>query len=218
MRVRSVNGVLALLAFTTGATDATAFERLGHAFASVITGNLVLVAVGAAQGNTRLTLLSASALVAYGLGVLAAAPRLGPEQPPQNRVSPEMIVALLAALGLLIGVTVAWELAGGHPGSALQVVLLAGSAGAMGIQSTAIRRLGAVSTTYLTSTYVGLLEAVAGRDWSPVHLRSLAILLAALAGAGAATPLLLHAPRLAALPVIVPLAAAIGLAIRSGRR
>ena len=34
---------LILLAMATGATDATAFERLGHTFASVITGNLVLI-------------------------------------------------------------------------------------------------------------------------------------------------------------------------------
>lgn len=82
----------------------------------------------------------------------------------------------------------------------MRVVLLALAAAAMGTQSTAVRRLGDASTTYLTSTLTGLVEAVAARRWSAAESRSLAIIAAALAGAAAGAALALDARP--ALPVL----------------
>ena len=67
--------LLILLAVTAGATDATAFIRLGHVFASVITGNLVVLGLSAARADGHLALFAGCALAGYALGVILAAPR-----------------------------------------------------------------------------------------------------------------------------------------------
>jgi uncharacterized membrane protein YoaK (UPF0700 family) len=173
----------------TGATDATAFERLGHVFASVITGNLILLGASAVKGDGQLALFAGCGLLGYGVGVVLAAPR--GEQP--DRVwPPGASLALGFDLTLLIAFTVGWELIGERPGRAVQAVLLMIVAAAMGVQSTAVRRLGPISTTYLTSTLTDLLEALRRRQWADAHARSIGILGAALCGAAAATALVLN--------------------------
>jgi uncharacterized membrane protein YoaK (UPF0700 family) len=205
MTLRSRDVLVILLALTTGATDASAFERLGNAFASVITGNLVLLGVGAAGGDGRLALFSGCALLGYAAGVFASAPRekATTGEPPVWPLG--ATVVLIADLVLLAIVSLGWELSGGRPGRTAQLLLLAVAAAAMGMQSTAVRRLGPMSTTYLTSTFIGLFEALAERRWSGEESRSAAILAAALAGAAAATALILHAPRLLPALVLGPL-------------
>lgn len=205
MTLRSRDGLVILLALTTGATDATAFERLGNAFASVITGNLVLLGVGAAKGDGRLALFSGAALAGYAVGVFASAPRHQEETRQRDSWPRASTVALIADLALLVAVSVGWELSGGRPGKTAQLLMLATAAGAMGIQSTAVRRLGPMSTTYLTSTFIGVFEALAARRWSADESRSVAILAVALAGAAGATALILTAPRLLPALVLAPL-------------
>lgn len=202
--LRSHDALVVLLAVTTGATDAAAFERLGHAFASVITGNLVLVGVGAARGDGLLALFSGCALIGYAVGVLAAAPRRGETKQHGDRWPKAARSALVADLALLASFALVWELVRPHPGTGMQLLLLLLAAAAMGVQSTAIRRLGPISTTYLTSTFVGIFEALAARSWSREHGRSVAILVAALVGAAAATALLLYARRLLPLLQLLP--------------
>lgn len=206
--VRLRDGLLVLLAVTTGATDATAFERLGNVFASVITGNLVLLGMSAVRPDGRLALFSGCALAGYGAGVLIAAPRRRTPENGDRPLWPRAATAALAGdLAVLIGFAVVWETAGAHPARGVQVVLLVLCAVAMGIQSTAVRRLGQMSTTYLTSTLTGLLEAIVTRRWPPGQGRSLGILLAAIVGAAAGVALVLHArpwlPALQLTPVIV---------------
>lgn len=180
------DGLLVLLAVTTGATDATAFERLGHVFASVITGNLVLLGISAVQPDGRLALFSGAALAGYGAGVLLAAPRRRAPEAKEPPLWPAAATTALAGdLVVLVVFGVFWEIDGRHPGRGAQVGLLVLCAVAMGIQSTAVRRMGQVSTTYLTSTLTGLLEAVVSRRWVPEHGRSLGIVIAAVAGAAA---------------------------------
>jgi uncharacterized membrane protein YoaK (UPF0700 family) len=198
--------LLITLGIVTGATDASAFERLGHVFASVITGNLILLGVSAAQGDGTLALFAGCALGAYAAGVVLAAPR--EDQP--DRVWPAGATHALAFdLALLIAFAVAWELTCDAPTRGAQVLLVVLAAGAMGVQSTAVRRLGQMSTTYLTSTLVGVLEALRRRQWSADHARSVGILLAALCGAAAATVLILHALRWVPVLQIVPLMAVV---------
>jgi uncharacterized membrane protein YoaK (UPF0700 family) len=200
--------LLVLLAVTTGATDATAFERLGHVFASVITGNLVLLGISAVHADGDLALFSACALAGYAAGVLLAAPRRRESIATDAPVWPVSATAALSfQLALLLAFGVLWELDGHHPARAMQIVLLVTCAAAMGVQSTAVRRLGQMSTTYLTSTLTGLLEAVVVRRWVPGHGRSLGILLAAVVGAAAAVALITYAkpwlPALQLLPVAI---------------
>ena len=61
------------LGVTTGATDATGFERLGHVFAGVVTGNLVLFGIGGVRRDGSLVLSAGCAVVGFLLGVLVAA-------------------------------------------------------------------------------------------------------------------------------------------------
>ncbi len=197
---RSRDLLLVLLAVTAGATDATAFIRLGHVFASVITGNLVVLSLSAARADGDLALFAGSALGGYALGVLLAAPRR-PDNHAGRPVWPaSTTIALGAELVLLIAFAVVWEIDGHAPARASQIVMLVLCASAMGVQSTAVRRVGEVSTTYLTSTLTGLLEALTARRWGRGEARSLAILLALACGAAAAAALISHA--LAWLPTV----------------
>ena len=116
MTLRSRDGLVTLLALTTGAVDATAFERLGNAFASVITGNLVLLGVGGARGDGRLALFSGCALAGYAVGVFASAPRRHEGAGQRYTWLRASTVALIADLVLLVAVSVGWELTGGRPG------------------------------------------------------------------------------------------------------
>lgn len=201
--LRSRDRLLLLLALATGATDAAAFERLGHVFASVITGNLVLLGVSAVDGEHRLTLLAGCALAGYAAGVLAGAPR-HKQAPPEGGWPRGATLALSGELFVLVLFALGWELAGRHPDEGWQAVLVVVAGGAMGIQSTAVRRLGQVSTTYLTSTLTGLLEELRAWRRSEGQLRSLAILASALGGAAAGTALVLYARGLLPLLQLVP--------------
>jgi uncharacterized membrane protein YoaK (UPF0700 family) len=204
------DGLVVLLALTTGAIDATAFERLGNVFASVITGNLVLLGIGAARPDGRAALFAAAALVAYAAGVLVAAPRRGqPEDAASGPWPGAARAALTLDLMLLVALSVGWELSAGRPGEAGELLLLAAAACAMGLQSAAVRRVGPMSTTYLTSTFIGVWEAVAARRWSADENRSVAILAIAVVGAAGATLLILNAPRLLPALILAPLVAVV---------
>jgi uncharacterized membrane protein YoaK (UPF0700 family) len=212
------DGLLVLLAVTTGATDATAFERLGHVFASVITGNLVLLGISAVQPDGRLALFSGAALAGYAAGVLLAAPRRRVSEATDPPVWPAgATMALAGDLALLVAFGVFWEIDSGHPGRGAQVAMLVLCAAAMGIQSTAVRRMGQISTTYLTSTLTGLLEAVISRRWVPEHGRSVGILLAAVAGAAAGLAVDSHGRGWLPAVQLTPLAVVVLVARRASR-
>jgi uncharacterized membrane protein YoaK (UPF0700 family) len=200
------DALVVLLTVTTGATDATAFIALGHAFASVITGNLVLLGISAARTDGHLALTAGTALGAYALGVILAAPRRVEHDDGPRRVWPASTTAALGAdLALLTAFTVAWEIDGRAPGRGAQLVMTVFVASAMGVQSTAVRRLGSISTTYLTSTFVGVFEAVVARRWGEDQTRSALILLALAGGAAAAAALISHARSWLPVAQLLPL-------------
>jgi uncharacterized membrane protein YoaK (UPF0700 family) len=206
--LRPRDTLLILLALATGATNAAAFEQLGHVFASVITGNLVLLGVGVVAGDHHLTLFAGCALAGYSIGVLLGAPRRK-QTPPETGWPRGARAALATELLLLVVFAIGWELACTHPSEAWHVSLVTVAAAAMGVQSTAVRRFGQISTTYLTSTLTALLEDLRARRRSPEQLRSVGILAMALVGAGAATALVLHAPRVVPVLALVPVAVVI---------
>jgi uncharacterized membrane protein YoaK (UPF0700 family) len=208
--------LLIALALVTGATDATAFERLGHVFASVITGNLVLIGISAVQGDGTAALLAGTALAAYAAGVSLTAPSRHSSAGPAP-LWPAAATVRLGAEGALLAVFAGgWELAPAHPGTSTQALLLAAAAGAMGMQSTAVRRLGQISTTYLTSTLTGVFESLARLRWPAGQGRSVGILCSALAGAAAGTEIVASArawlPALQLIPLVLVVLAARGLA------
>ena len=204
---RFKDSLVFLLAVTTGATDATAFERLGHVFASAITGNLVLVGVGGARPAGRLALFAGCALGGSVLGVLLAAPRRAQDSSNRRFWPRSTNLSLGAELLLLIAFAVAWEIDGYTPARAAQLAMLALCATAMGVQSSALRRMGQISTTYLTSALTGVVESIKARRWTPTQARGLGTMLFALGGAAAATAVIgqAHAwlPLLQLLPLTI---------------
>jgi uncharacterized membrane protein YoaK (UPF0700 family) len=198
--VAVITALAAVLTLATGATDVVSFIRLGGVFASVMTGNLVLLGLAIGRSGA----LAAHAVVAfagYAAGV-AAGTRLmraaGSSGPP-NR-APR--AALLMELVLLAGFAVGWELTGAAPHGGAQLVLLAVAATAMGIQSAAARGLGPqVATTFLTGTVTSVVMAwvTPGRR-SKMEWRDVLVLVALVAGAAAGALVIANAA--AALPAI----------------
>jgi uncharacterized membrane protein YoaK (UPF0700 family) len=196
-----------VLAVGAGAVDAACFARLGQVFAGVMTGNLTLLGLAAANTSGSLAAHVVVALVSYvagtALGSLVAASVVVPRWRPVTAV-------LLIELAALTGFTVGWVLTGSRPAGAAQFGLLALGTLAMGLQAAGVRSSGTkLSTTYLTGTLTTAVADLATGGQSHPHTRwSLAVLVAHVAGAATAGGLLLVVP--AAVPA-VPVAALLGV-------
>ena len=214
--------LVVLLTVTTGGVDATVFLHLGHVFASVITGTLVLLGVAAGTHDGTLAEHCAVALASYVVGVAVGAPlsarRTGRWLARWRGRHSSAVIAhreiwpswLTVALGLefcvLVVFCAGWELARGHPSATGQLLLLAGAAIAMGIQSATVRHLGEISTTYLTGTMTGVVSAlVTGRKPQGLE-RSLGIFAAVIVGACASALVTAYVPGLLPVVLLVPLA------------
>ncbi|WGX96002.1 YoaK family protein [Nocardioides sp. L-11A] len=153
-----------LLCLTSGSLDAISFLALGEVFASVMTGNVVFSGIALVSGDGAVLLACALALCSYVAGVvvgsrLAASP--GAEVEGQHW-PPGVTRALRCQLGLMLLLCLGWVLADPAAHDEARLALLAGSAGAMGIQGAAVRRLGVtVSTTYMTGALTTVIESVA---------------------------------------------------------
>ena len=219
---RAATEILAIiLTLTTGAVDATCVLHLGHVFGSVITGNLVLIGVSVARPVSALA-AAAVALASYAAGVLIAAPiaceRDREHDDDTGRWPGRVIVCLGLEFCVLAAFSAGWLAAGGRPGPDASRALLAVAAAGMGMQSAAIRRLGTMSTTYLTSTLTAVLAGIGSGSPPEGWQRSVAILAALPVGAviGAVTGA--NAPGLVPLVVLGPLAAVAGAAFVLRRR
>lgn len=213
---------LLALAFGSGAVDAISFLGLGRVFTANMTGNIVLLglAVGSAAGGEATR--SAVSLVAFTAAVFTAlwlARRVRQGRPAAG-VATAFALEAVVQIGFLVG----WLLASGRPAHALELVLVAVSALAMGLQSGAVTRLGVrgVSTTYITGTLVGLIGELvtltgSRRDW----VRRGLVLVALLAGAACGGLMVVGARRLApVVPLAMTLFVAVGtasLSLRSWR-
>jgi uncharacterized membrane protein YoaK (UPF0700 family) len=153
-----ITALAMVLTVATGATDVASFTRLGSVFASVITGNLVLLglAIGRSGANATHAVVAFAgyaAGVAAGTGLIRVVQATGLPRRALHAV-------LLAEFVLLAGFAAGWELTGGAPSGAAQLVLLAVATAAMGTQSAAAPGLGReVSTTYLTGTLTSFVAA-----------------------------------------------------------
>jgi uncharacterized membrane protein YoaK (UPF0700 family) len=204
--VRIRDGLVIVLALTSGAVDAVTFVRLGNVFSSVITGNLALLGLAVGERHGALATSSGLALAAYAAGVLAGGALAGPIEGGQPTWPRRTTVTMAAELVMLAGFSAGWLAAGGHPSGGVRMTLLALTAAAMGMQSAAVRLLGQMSTTYLTSTLIGIFQSLAVRrvpqDWQ----RSTGVLLAFVAGAALGVAGALASPALVPVAVMLPLA------------
>jgi uncharacterized membrane protein YoaK (UPF0700 family) len=197
--------LVVLLTLTTGAVDATSFLALGNVFSSVITGNMVLLGVAAGTARPALAVHSGVALAGYMAGVAAGAPLAARREGSGGAWPPSVTVTLVVELGVLSVFTVAWELAGAVPRGGAQLALVVVLAAAMGLQAAAVRRLGQMSSTYLTSTLTGLVAGLVTGSKPDGMNRSLGVLAAIVAGAVAASVLVKTAPAWVPAVVLLPL-------------
>jgi uncharacterized membrane protein YoaK (UPF0700 family) len=201
------DGLLVVLAFTTGAVNAVTFLRLGNVFSSVVTGNLVLLGVAAGDRHASLALGGGLALAGFSVGVLAGSAIAGTPSEGQPPWPHRTTVTLTIELLVLAGFSGGWLATGGRPSGAARLALLGVAAVVMWLQTAAVRRLGPMSTTYLTSTMAGMLQALAVRRWPSDWQRGVGIMAALVLGAvlGAVTQEWL--PALIPVVVMVPVAA-----------
>lgn len=202
-RVR--DGLAVTLTVGSGSLDAVCFLALGKVFASVITGNLVLLGIGFVGPETESALHAGVAIAAYiaGVGGAAIAGQVtGGQVTGDGARWPRRVTAvLLVELGLLVAFLVGWELCGARPEGPALLVLLVPAAAAMGLQSIAVQRLAVsgFSTTYLTSTLIAVVTEIVTGTRRQLGIRIVA-LLGMIGGAVAGTVLWLVAPQLAAVP------------------
>lgn len=177
------DALVVLLTVTTGVVDAASFLGLGSVFSSVITGNLVLLGISAGIRSSALAVHSGVALGGYSVGVLAGAP-IAARRSGQDGTWPASVTVTLSVELFLLSLTcVGWELAQPRPGGPGQLLLVAALAACMGMQAAAVRQLGQMSTTYLTSTLTGLLAGLATRTRPAGLARSVGVLAAIVVGA-----------------------------------
>ncbi|WEH37345.1 DUF1275 family protein [Streptomyces sp. AM 4-1-1] len=163
-----------MLSATSGAVDAFVFLCVGHVFAGVMTGNLVLLGASAAgAGEDGVAWRATTALVAYGGGAalgawLAEARRL-----------PAPVTLLIEAV-LLAGAAALWG-----PGLIVsdgdRLGLLSITALAMGIQG----RVRVTPTNYFTGTLTALIARAALRAPRPGDGWAIGRVVGVVAGAGA---------------------------------
>jgi len=199
------DSLVVLLTLTTGAVDVTSFLALGNVFSSVVTGDMVLLGAAAGTGRPELAVHSGVALAGYLAGVVAGAP-LAARRPQATGTWPPSVTVILAVeLVILVAFSVGWELAGTHPTGGGQLALVAVLAAAMGLQAAAVRRLGQMSTTYLTSTLTALVAGLVTGSKPDGMARSLGVLATLIIGAIAASVLLEEARAWVPLVILVPL-------------
>jgi uncharacterized membrane protein YoaK (UPF0700 family) len=205
------DALVVALAVATGGMDAIGFIAMGGVFASVMTGNLVLLGVSASHRSGSLAAHVGVALAGYIVGVGAGVFVAGQPGRARSTWPARVTGALLIELALIVGVTIGWELVGGHPVGDPQLLMLGMAALAMGIQSAAVRALAdpGLSSTYMTATLTNLVSAVAaGHGWAGQR-RNIAVIAALVVGAVATGVLVVEVPRAAPAVVLAALGSVI---------
>ena len=152
--------MVVLLSVAAGCVDAVSYLGLGHIFTANMTGNTVLLGLSLGQADWQAALRSGVALAGFIVGVAVGTVIVGRDRQ-RYAVWPITVTLTLAVeLAVLAAFALGLYLAGvaAHP-----LILLA--ALAMGLQSTAVRRLGipGVATTYITGTLTSVIERAISR-------------------------------------------------------
>lgn len=163
------------LSLATGMYAAICFLSFGKVFTAAMTGNLVLLGIGAAgthqpAGPNAVTVVIS--LAAFAAGVALAVPILkafsGDQETENNHVFPtwprRVSIALAIAFVLQVAFVAVWVTAASP--ARLAYILMALSALALGLQANAIRSLNvpSISTTAFTAAYIDLFRGLV--TWS----------------------------------------------------
>jgi uncharacterized membrane protein YoaK (UPF0700 family) len=172
-RVRDT--LLVGLTVSTGAVDALSWLGLGKVFSAFMTGNLVYFGfrAGGAAGPSLPRVLAAVA--AFAVGALLGARIVAPTTNSGSLWPRRVTLALGAALVAQAAFLALWVGAGGHPSNRAGDTLVALSALAMGMQTSAVFSLGvrAVFTTAATATLAVFMGDLSGWAQSSAERRRL---------------------------------------------
>jgi uncharacterized membrane protein YoaK (UPF0700 family) len=182
--------ILLLLTFGTGLIDAISILGLGRVFVANMTGNVVFIGFALAGAPGYSLWGSLVALCGFLLGAWVggvAISRFGSHRGKLLRN------ALIAQLALFLGALAVSLLAGPPLAIALQLLIIAIGALALGIQNAVVRHLGVpdMTTTVLTMTLTGIGSDLRKKDLATAARRLVAVL-AMLIGAGVGAILVLH--------------------------
>jgi uncharacterized membrane protein YoaK (UPF0700 family) len=177
-RLIRVSAIAVLLAACAGSVDAFAFFGLGHAFAGIVTGNLVTAGYGLATGNASLVRPTVTAVAGCIAGEVIWARLL-------SRRADNALVLLIAENVLLLIVLITWLGTDDHPRGIITLSMLALASVAIGGQSIWALRIHQ-TTTYFTGMLTTAVNAAAGgaRAKIGVSIRQLCALIAGAALAG----------------------------------
>jgi uncharacterized membrane protein YoaK (UPF0700 family) len=163
-RVQPLLLALSLLTLVTGLVDAACYLGLGRVFTANITGNVVLLAFGAAGAQGLPVLAPTVSLLVFLVGATAGGRLASSMVGPAGAEVPAPLRrrwVTVTLLGELLLVAVAAVVAFGLPvggGGARRYVVIGLLAAALGLQNATVRRLAVpdVTTTVLTLTLTGL--------------------------------------------------------------
>ncbi|MFC5451314.1 YoaK family protein [Paenibacillus aestuarii] len=159
--------IILALCLTSGIVDVVGYLSLGHVFTSNMTGNIVLMglAIGHAEGFAILR--SLIALVGFIMGTGFAAVIIG--RTTDTSFWPKSVTAALTVEGGFLLLFAIMTLSDSSPSETMIYLLITLLSLAMGMQTTAARRLGvaAISTTVLTNNLANVIEDVVStiRGW-----------------------------------------------------
>lgn len=190
-------GPLLLLSFGAGGADAFAFTLLGGIFTANMTGNLVLVGLVGREHYTQ-TLLGASTAILVFTATAWFALRYMQSAFDRFERSSNLLAVGAASQ---ITIAVVWSIVYESGGRLTITFLICLSAVAMAVQTVAARKMkapGAVTTTFVTGTLIGLLDDLAQRKYRYVLSRIIAIATLVLGAVVVSTVLL-------TIPVAAPL-------------
>jgi uncharacterized membrane protein YoaK (UPF0700 family) len=203
---RARDASLVLLTVSTGAVDAVSWMGLGKVFSAFMTGNLAFAGfrAGGAEAPSAPRVLAAIAGFAVGAALSAwiVAPTRSSDSVWPRRVTLALGISLAAQAAFLA----LWVAVDAQPSSRIGDLLIAVSALAMGVQTTAVFSLGvrAVFTTAATATVAVLMGDLTSWSKSSGERRRLtAVIVALLAGSAAGAFLIEHA---ASWAPVLPLA------------
>ena len=196
------DGLLVALTVSSGAVDAICWLALGKVFSAFMTGNLVFLGLraGGAPGQSVARVLAAVAGFAAGAAVAAriVAPAMNSGRAWTRRVTAALATALVPQAAFLA----LWAAVGGHPGGDTGHILIAMSALAMGIQTTAGFSLGVrglLSTASTATVAVLMGNGSAWKESKAERLRLAAAILGLLGGAAIGAVLVINARPVAPL-------------------
>ena len=155
-RQQIVTLIAIALTFGSGATDVASFTRLGGVFTSVMTGNIVLWGLSAAERSVSLASHTAVSIGGYITGVAlgtwvahgfkAASQGKAADDEDRASVLPGHVNwTLFGELILLAGMAIGWVITDARPAGWAQFSLLAVLAAAMGMQSSVVNEMGLAS-------------------------------------------------------------------------